>query len=73
LFHRCGAIRTAVVARPGHSIFVSTCPCLDLPASLKRALQDLAAADRRKLGPYIRLALEAHVGKEKSDDRKILP
>lgn len=32
-----------------------------VPASLKRALQDLADADRRKLGPYIRLALEAHV------------
>jgi hypothetical protein len=44
-----------------------------ISGALKRAPQDLAAADRRKLGPYIRLALEAHVGKEKSDDRKILP
>jgi hypothetical protein len=32
-----------------------------VPASLKQALQDLADADRRKLGPYFRLALEAHV------------
>jgi predicted DNA-binding protein len=32
-----------------------------VPASLKQALQALADADRRRLGPYIRLALEAHV------------
>ena len=29
-----------------------------VPAGLKQALQNLADADRRKLGPYIQLVLE---------------
>jgi hypothetical protein len=41
-----------------------------VPASLKQALQDLADADRRKLGPYIRLALEAHVMQAKQKGKK---
>jgi len=32
-----------------------------VPQSLKDALQKLADADRRKLGPYIQLVLEEHV------------
>jgi len=41
-----------------------------VPASLKQALQDLADADRRKLGPYIRLALEAHVEAKRKEGKK---
>jgi hypothetical protein len=38
-----------------------------VPKSLKEALQELADADRRKLGPYIQLVLEAHVEAMKAD------
>jgi predicted DNA-binding protein len=32
-----------------------------IPAELKVALQKLADADKRKLGPYIQIVLEEHV------------
>jgi predicted transcriptional regulator len=41
-----------------------------VPASLKQALQDLADAARRKLRPYIRLALEAHVEAKRKEGKK---
>ena len=37
---------------------------------LKAALQKLADADRRKLGPYIQLVLEAHVEGKKKEGKK---
>lgn len=41
-----------------------------VPASLKDDLQALADADRRKLGPYIQLVLEAHVDAKKKEGRR---
>ena len=41
-----------------------------VPASLKQALQDLADADRRKLGPYVQLVLEDHVEAAKKKEGK---
>lgn len=41
-----------------------------VPSSLKDALQKLADADRRKLGPYIQLVLEEHVATQKPSRRK---
>jgi predicted DNA-binding protein len=32
-----------------------------IPMSLKNELQNLADADKRKLGPYVQLVLEEHV------------
>ena len=37
---------------------------------LKDALQTLADADKRKLGPYVELVLEAHVASKKAGKRK---
>ena len=36
-----------------------------IPAALKEALQKLADADKRKLGPYIQIVLEEHVAANK--------
>ena len=36
-----------------------------IPADLKTALQKLADADKRKLGPYIQIVLEEHVATKK--------
>ena len=49
----------------------STCPKMPvvsyrIPAELKAALQKLADADKRKLGPYIQIVLEEHVEKAES-------
>jgi|RhiMetdeSRZDD1v2_1073273.scaffolds.fasta_scaffold209861_3 predicted DNA-binding protein len=41
-----------------------------VPAGLKQALQNLADADRRKLGPYIQLVLEAHVEQKRKEGKK---
>ena len=35
------------------------------PAELKAALQKLADTDKRKLGPYIQIVLEAHVEQQR--------
>jgi len=40
-----------------------------VPAGLKQALQELADADRRRLGPYIRLTLEAHVEQTRKEGK----
>jgi hypothetical protein len=37
-----------------------------IPAELKAALQKLADADKRKLGPYIQIVLEEHVERRRS-------
>ncbi len=37
-----------------------------IPAELKAALQKLADADKRKLGPYIQIVLEEHVERKSS-------
>ena len=36
-----------------------------IPGELKAALQKLADADKRKLGPYIRIVLEEHVDSQR--------
>ena len=41
-----------------------------IPADLKTALQKLADADKRKLGPYIQIVLEEHVASKKTTKRK---
>ena len=41
-----------------------------IPAKLKEALQELADADKRKLGPYIQIVLEAHVEQAKKQAGK---
>ena len=41
-----------------------------IPAELKEALQRLADADKRKLGPYIQIVLEEHVAAKKPGKRK---
>lgn len=41
-----------------------------VPATLKADLLKLAEADRRKLGPYIQLALEEHVAGKKAAAKK---
>jgi hypothetical protein len=41
-----------------------------MPRKLKDALQGLADADKRKLGPYIQLVLEEHVEAKKKQDGK---
>ena len=41
-----------------------------IPAELKAALQRLADADKRKLGPYIQIVLEDHVASKKVTKRK---
>lgn len=41
-----------------------------VPKRLKEELQVLADADRRKLGPYIQLVLEAHVDAKKKEGRR---
>ena len=38
-----------------------------VPKRLKEELQALADADRRKLGPYIQLVLEAHVEAKRAE------
>ena len=41
-----------------------------IPAELKTALQKLADADKRKLGPYIQIVLEEHVAAKHPSKRK---
>ena len=41
-----------------------------MPRKLKEALQELADADKRKLGPYIQLVLEAHVEAKRRAGKK---
>jgi len=41
-----------------------------MPRKLKEALQGLADADRRKLGPYIQIVLEEHVEAKKKEGRR---
>ena len=41
-----------------------------IPAALKADLQKLAGADRRKLGPYLQLVLEAHVEAKRQEGKK---
>ena len=41
-----------------------------VPKRLKAELQALADADRRKLGPYLQLVLEAHVEAKKREDKR---
>ena len=36
-----------------------------IPAELNAALQKLADTDKRKLGPYIQIVLEAHVEQQR--------
>lgn len=44
---------------------------LRIRPSLKKALEDLAAADRRQLAPYIELVLEAHVEEKRNVGKKV--
>jgi predicted transcriptional regulator len=41
-----------------------------VPAGLKQALQELADADRRSLGPNIKLTLEAHVEQKRKEGKR---
>jgi len=41
-----------------------------VPRKLKEALQALADADKRKLGPYVQLVLEAHVEAKKKEGKR---
>jgi predicted DNA-binding protein len=41
-----------------------------VPAGLKQALQELADAHRRRLGPYIRLTLEAHFEQKRKEGKR---
>ena len=41
-----------------------------MPAELKAALQKLADADKRKLGPYIQIVLEEHVERKTAKPTK---
>ena len=41
-----------------------------IPAELKAALQKLADADKRKLGPYIQIVLEEHVATKKPTSKR---
>jgi len=41
-----------------------------IPEKLKEELQRLADADRRKLGPYVQLVLEAHVEAKKKEGKR---
>jgi hypothetical protein len=45
-------------------------PSYRVPADLKQAIQNLADADRRKLGPCIQLVLEAHVEQKRKEGKK---